>query len=164
MLTFTAHIRRPECEVISEELHDERRVFVTLLVQCVELCDGFIKCLLSQRTSPTVHSKTVTCCEYYSAQIFLPYKLTYTSQNSMHLALCYRVQQILKLMEQIWHVNQTSWVLSVHWSQGFYKSRKDSQTHKLRFSHTLPYLSRIPILTGNRTKHDIWKQHHVHVH
>ena len=42
-LTFGLHVRRPEREVVPEELHDERRVLVALLGQRVQLCDGVVE-------------------------------------------------------------------------------------------------------------------------
>jgi len=41
-------VRRPEREVVAEELHDERRVLVALLVERVELGDGFVERLLGE--------------------------------------------------------------------------------------------------------------------
>ena len=42
-LTFGLHVRRPEREVVPEELHDERRVLVALLGQRVQLRDGVVE-------------------------------------------------------------------------------------------------------------------------
>lgn len=39
----------PHCQVVSEQLHDESAVFVGLLVQFVQLCNGVIKCLETQK-------------------------------------------------------------------------------------------------------------------
>ena len=36
-------VRRPEGEVVSEQLHDKRRVLVAVFVEGVELSDGFVE-------------------------------------------------------------------------------------------------------------------------
>ena len=36
-------VRSPEREVVAQELHDERRVLVALLVQRVQLSDGVVE-------------------------------------------------------------------------------------------------------------------------
>ena len=41
--TFGLHIRRPECEIVPEELHDERRIFVTFFGERVQLGDGIVE-------------------------------------------------------------------------------------------------------------------------
>ena len=41
----TGRVRRPEGEVVSEQLHDKRRILVAVLVEGVELSDGLIECL-----------------------------------------------------------------------------------------------------------------------
>mmetsp|Transcript_72464 Transcript_72464/g.198542 ORF Transcript_72464/g.198542 Transcript_72464/m.198542 type:complete len:261 (+) Transcript_72464:279-1061(+) len=42
-------LRRPEGEVVAEELHDERRVLVALLVESVKLSDGRVERILGER-------------------------------------------------------------------------------------------------------------------
>ena len=46
--TFALHIRSPESQVVPQELHDKCRIFVALLIQCVQLGDSLIKCCLSE--------------------------------------------------------------------------------------------------------------------
>jgi len=46
--TLLVVLRRPERQVIAQELHDERRVLVRLLVEGVELSDSAVKRLLRQ--------------------------------------------------------------------------------------------------------------------
>ena len=41
--TFGLHVRRPECEIVPEELHDERRIFVTFFGERVQLGDGIVE-------------------------------------------------------------------------------------------------------------------------
>jgi hypothetical protein len=43
--------RRPECQVVAEQLHDERRVAVRLLGQRVELGNGVVEGLLGEVAS-----------------------------------------------------------------------------------------------------------------
>ena len=42
------HIRGPQRQVVSQELHDERRVLVRLLPESVELRDGLVEGLLGE--------------------------------------------------------------------------------------------------------------------
>ncbi len=43
-----AVVAGPECQVVANELHDERRVLVLLFLQRVELTDGVIECGLGE--------------------------------------------------------------------------------------------------------------------
>ena len=45
-VTVGAGVRGPECQVVAEELHDERGVLVGLLREGVELSDRIVECLL----------------------------------------------------------------------------------------------------------------------
>ena len=47
-LTFSLHVRRPEGEVVPEELHDEGRVLVALLGERVQLGDRVVEGGLGQ--------------------------------------------------------------------------------------------------------------------
>jgi hypothetical protein len=38
-------IRGPECQIISEKLHDQRAVLVRLLTQCIQLRNSLVKSL-----------------------------------------------------------------------------------------------------------------------
>ena len=51
MHTFALHVRRPQCEVISQQLHDQCRVLVRLLTQCVQLRDRVVERGLRQPAS-----------------------------------------------------------------------------------------------------------------
>ena len=44
------HIRCPQCEVVSEELHDQGAVLILVLLQLVQFTDGIVKRLLCNRT------------------------------------------------------------------------------------------------------------------
>ena len=48
--TFGLHVRRPECEIVPEKLHDERRIFVTFFGECVQLGDGVVEGCFRQTT------------------------------------------------------------------------------------------------------------------
>lgn len=43
MTSFVTH-----CEVVSKQLHDKCAVFVRVFIQCIQLCNGFIKGLQAQ--------------------------------------------------------------------------------------------------------------------
>ena len=45
LLIVSRGIWRPQGEVVTQELHDQGRVFVAILVQCVQLGDGIVECL-----------------------------------------------------------------------------------------------------------------------
>lgn len=42
--TIALHIRSPQCQVVSEQLHNQGGVFVAFFAQCVQLSDGVIEC------------------------------------------------------------------------------------------------------------------------
>ena len=42
-VTFSLHVRGPEREIVSEELHDERGVLVALFGEGVQLCYGVVE-------------------------------------------------------------------------------------------------------------------------
>ena len=46
--TFSLHVWCPQCEVISQQLHDQRRVLIRLLAQRVQLCDRVVERRLRQ--------------------------------------------------------------------------------------------------------------------
>merc|ERR1712115_337900 len=48
LLAFASGVRSPQSEVVSEKLHDERAVFVAVLIQGVQLGDCVVKRLLSK--------------------------------------------------------------------------------------------------------------------
>lgn len=52
----TGRVRRPEGEVVSEQLHDKRRILVAVLVEGVELSDGLIERLLKEKGHVELHS------------------------------------------------------------------------------------------------------------
>ena len=47
-------VRRPEGQVVSQQLHDKRRVLVAVLVQGVQLGDGFVECLKKKDKEKTI--------------------------------------------------------------------------------------------------------------
>ena len=46
------HVRRPEREVVTQQLHDERGVLVRLLAQGVKLGDGLVESLQNNKHQP----------------------------------------------------------------------------------------------------------------
>lgn len=48
LLTLSLHVGRPQSQIVSEQLHDERRVFVAFLIQGIEFGNGLVECGLSQ--------------------------------------------------------------------------------------------------------------------
>ena len=49
--TFRLHVRSPECQVVPKQLHDQSRILVAFLRECVELGNGIVKGGLCQATS-----------------------------------------------------------------------------------------------------------------
>ena len=72
--TFGLHLGGPEGEVVAQELHDERRVLVALLVERVELRDRLVERALRQLaravckgqsiSTETVSAAVPTSCEH----------------------------------------------------------------------------------------------------
>jgi len=50
LITVSLSVRRPERQVISEQLHYERTVLVGVFIKCVQFGDGIIKGLLRKLT------------------------------------------------------------------------------------------------------------------
>uniref|UniRef100_A0A2M4DLA1 Putative secreted protein n=1 Tax=Anopheles darlingi TaxID=43151 RepID=A0A2M4DLA1_ANODA len=48
LIPVTLGIGRPQRKVVSQQLHDECRIFIGILVQCVQLSNRIIECLFSQ--------------------------------------------------------------------------------------------------------------------
>jgi hypothetical protein len=46
--TISLHVRGPECEVVPQELHDERGVLVTVFIQRVKFRNGIVEGLRTQ--------------------------------------------------------------------------------------------------------------------
>ena len=49
--TLCLHVGGPQCQIVSQQLHDQGRVAVTLLAQRVQLGDCVIECTLCQLAS-----------------------------------------------------------------------------------------------------------------
>ena len=45
---FSCAVWCPQCEAVSQQLHDEGAVFVQVFIQCVKLCNSLIKSRFSQ--------------------------------------------------------------------------------------------------------------------
>ena len=65
-------VRRPEGEVVSEQLHDKRRVLVAVLVEGIELSNGLIERLQKREiffSRPVVVDKNLERSELYQMRI-----------------------------------------------------------------------------------------------
>ena len=49
VVALARRVRGPEREVVTQQLHDQGRVLVAVLVQGVQLGDGVVKCLKKQK-------------------------------------------------------------------------------------------------------------------
>ena len=49
VITISGSVRGPEGQVVTQELHDQRRVLVAVLVQSVQLGDSIVKCLNEEK-------------------------------------------------------------------------------------------------------------------
>lgn len=52
LLTVALHIARPQREVVPQQLHDERAIFVALLAEGIQLGDGVVEGGLGQAARP----------------------------------------------------------------------------------------------------------------
>ena len=68
----TGRVRCPEGEVVSEQLHDKRRVLVAVLVEGIELSNGLIERLQKREiffSRPVVVDKNLERSELYQMRI-----------------------------------------------------------------------------------------------
>jgi hypothetical protein len=59
VITISGSVRGPEGQVVTQELHDQRRVLVAVLVQGVQLGDGIIKCLNGEEKKIKIRIKII---------------------------------------------------------------------------------------------------------
>lgn len=43
LVAVALRVRRPQRQVVSQQLHDQRRILVRVFIQCVEFCDRVIE-------------------------------------------------------------------------------------------------------------------------